>query len=345
MSKNIVISGETLTGKTLVAIGLAAYLRQKGKKVGYLKPVGSANDEDAAVMKQVLDLDPNLDVICPIIQTRSSYDEFIRIGHDELLARIKKAYDEISKSVDVVIIEGPKAPWYLLHVGLSTPHLASEFNASVLGLVNFPDVTAIDEIHHLHNLFKLHGIDTMYFVLNMVPPIHRKLVSEKIGPYIESLGLGYLGAIYHRRELFSPTVREIKNILEGEMIEGPEKLDLLIDQFMVGSMAPENALKWFRRAKDKAVITSGDRADICLAAMETDTNLLILTGGIGPDVRTVARAKELGIPIMMTAHDTYTTGRLVDTLIGTVSRDDLEKVAIIEQIILEALDFRVLGIA
>ncbi|MFW9933055.1 MAG: DRTGG domain-containing protein, partial [Candidatus Thorarchaeota archaeon] len=99
------------------------------------------------------------------------------------------------------------------------------------------------------------------------------------------------------------------------------------------------ALKWFRRAKDKAVITSGDRSDICLAALETDTNLLILTGGIGPDIRTLARAREVSVPIMMTAHDTYTTGTIVDSLIGSVNPDNLEKVPIIEQIILEAIDF------
>ncbi|MHA2042336.1 MAG: DRTGG domain-containing protein, partial [Candidatus Thorarchaeota archaeon] len=151
------------------------------------------------------------------------------------------------------------------------------------------------------------------------------------------------GVIYQRRELFSPTVRDILRALEGQMITGDDKLDLLIDRFLVGSMAPENALKWFRRAKDKAVITSGDRSDICLAALETDTNLLILTGGMGPDIRTLSRAKELGIPIMMTAHDTYTTGQLVDRLVGMVSPENKEKIAIVQQIVGDAIDLTGFG--
>ena len=122
------------------------------------------------------------------------------------------------------------------------------------------------------------------------------------------------------------------------MVADTDKMDLLIDQFMVGSMAPENALKWFRRVHDKAVITSGDRTDICLTALETDTNLLILTGGMGPEIGTVARARELGVPLMMTAHDTYTTGHIVDGLIGTVTADNKEKLAIVENIVGEALD-------
>ncbi len=339
MIKNIVISGETLTGKTLVALGLAKYLTDNGKKVGYLKPVGSINDEDAAVLKQVLDLDASLDSIRPVVRTKVSYDEFIKVGHEALLRKIKDGYNEVSRNSEYVIIEGPKAPWNLSHVDLSTPHIASEFNASVICLVNFPDVDAIDDILLQRDLFIQHGIEDISIILNMVSPMHRNLVKDEIGPYIQELGLKYLGSIFIRRELFSPSIREILQVLNGQMLVGEDKLDVLVDQFMVGSMAPENALKWFRRAKDKAVITSGDRSDICLIAMETDTNLLILTGGIGPDIRTIARAKELGIPIMMTAHDTYTTGNLVDELVGTVSPDDLEKVRTVQQIMLESLNF------
>ena len=42
---------------------------------------------------------------------------------------------------------------------------------------------------------------------------------------------------------------------------------------------------------------------------------------------------------MMTAHDTYTTGKIVDSLVGTVNPDNLEKAPIIEKIIIDAIDF------
>ncbi|MFW9982236.1 MAG: DRTGG domain-containing protein [Candidatus Thorarchaeota archaeon] len=86
------------------------------------------------------------------------------------------------------------------------------------------------------------------------------------------------------------------------------------------------------------MITSGDRSDICLTALETDTNLLILTGGMDPDIRTIARARELDVPIMITAHDTYTTNQLVDNLIGTVTGDNREKLAIVEKMVGDSLD-------
>lgn len=339
MTRAIAISGNTQTGKTLVALGLARYLRNMGKRVSYLKPVGEVNDEDAAVMKQVLDIKVGIDNIMPIARTKVDFDEFLKVGHDELLGRIIAAYSEVSKEVDYVIVEGTAAPWHLLHVDLSTPQISSQLGASVICLVNFPDESAIDDILLLRNLFQQSGVEDLSIVLNQVPPMLKNLVTDHIGQFVESNDLKFLGAIYRRRELFSPTIREILHALDGQMVIGEDKLKLLIDQFMIGSMAPENALKWFRRAKDMAVITSGDRSDICLAAMETDTNLLILTGGIGPDIRTLAKAREMGVPIMMTAHDTYTASKIVDSLVGTVSADNTDKVPAIEQIILESLDF------
>ena len=352
MTENIIISGDTLTGKTMVAIALAGRLREKNKTVGYFKPAGTKSyeystgsediDEDAAIMKELLGMDQNLSCICPIVRTKSSYDELLRIGHDKLLKQIKDCYTEISEGLDYMIVEGTKASWHLMHVDLSTPQLAKELGGSVICLVNFPDITAIDDVLLQIDLFKQHGIEDVSIVLNMVPPMLKKTVNEEIGPFLEKRGIALVGVIYHNRELFSPTVREIRKALDGEMIGDNSKMDLLIDQFMVGSMAPENALKWFRRVRDKAVITSGDRTDICLTALETDTNLLILTGGMGPDIGTVARARDKGVPLMMTAHDTYTTGHIVDGLIGTVTADNKEKLAIVEKIVGEVLDLNLI---
>ena len=348
MTENIVISGNTLTGKTMVAIALAARLKEKGKSVGYFKPAGTKSyehstssedvDEDAAIMKELLELEHSLSCICPIVRTNSSYDELLSVGHDKLMKKITTCYSEISEGFDYMIVEGTKASWHLMHVDLSTPQITKELNASVICLVNFPDITAIDDILLQIELFKQQGIEKVSIVLNMVPPMLKKTVTEQIGPFLEERGISLVGIIYLNRELFSPTVREIQKALDGQMVADTDKMDLLIDQFMVGSMAPENALKWFRRVHDKAVITSGDRTDICLTALETDTNLLILTGGMGPEIGTVARARELGVPLMMTAHDTYSTGHIVDGLIGTVTADNKEKLAIVENIVGEALD-------
>jgi len=354
MARNIVITGDTVTGKTMVAIALSMKLRAKGVTVGYFKPSGIKSfiystpeedvDEDAAVMKEILGMDEQLSCICPIVRHMSSYDELLRIGHKNLNERINSCYEQISKNRDYVIIEGTQSPWNLMHVDLSTLDIARNLEATVICLVNFTDIAAIDDILLQKELFTKYGIPRIGVVLNLVPPMLKKVVTEKIRPFLQERGVVFCGVLYDNRELFRPSIGEIKRALEGEMITGTDKMDLLIDQFIVGSMAPENALKWFRRSKDKAVITSGDRTDICLAALETDTNLLILTGGIGPEIGTVSRARELGVPIMMTALDTYGTSRIVDDLIGTITVENKEKINAVERIVGEALQLDELGL-
>jgi len=354
LAKNIVITGDTVTGKTMVAIALANKLRARGSTVGYFKPSGIKSfahstqemdvDEDAAVMKDILGMEEQLNCICPIVRHMSSYDELLRISKDELKERIQSCHANISKNRDYVIIEGEQSPWRLMHVGLSTLDITKELGATVICLVNFPDFSAIDDILLQKELFKNYGTERIGVILNLVPPMLKKVVNESIRPFLEERGIIFCGVLYNNRELFSPTIGDIMRALDGEMVIGSEKLDLLIDQFIVGSMAPENALKWFRRSKDKAVITSGDRTDICLAALETDTNLIILTGGVGPEIGTLTRARELGVPIMMTALDTYGTSQVVDDLIGTITVDNKEKIAAVERIVGEALQLDELGL-
>ncbi|MHA1768893.1 MAG: DRTGG domain-containing protein [Candidatus Thorarchaeota archaeon] len=349
MVKSIVISGVTRTGKTMVAIALARKIQSTGKSVGYFKPVGTKSyrhheiaedvDEDALLMKELLHMEEPLSTICPIVRTRAKYDEFLERGHSALKGLVNRSFHQIAEKYDIVLVEGTEAPWHLLHVGLSTPEIAKELDSEVVSLVNFPDVSAIDDVLLQRNLFN--GIERKPIgtVLMQVPPMLRSVVTEEITSFLEHHDVRVIGVVYYSRELFSPTIREIRDALDAEIVSGHDNIDLPIGHFMVGSMAPENALKWFRRAKDKAVITSGDRTDICLAALATETRLLILTGGLGPDRATLTRAQEEGIAVIVTDKDTYTTSQLVNNLVGTVSVDNPGKLSIIEHVVGDALDF------
>ncbi|NWF96740.1 MAG: phosphotransacetylase family protein [Candidatus Thorarchaeota archaeon] len=348
MAKSLMVSGATLTGKTMVALGLASRLRAKGYDVSYFKPVGERTygmggespdyDRDAELMKQVLKMGAKEECISPILRTMSSFDEMIKKGRVALLKTIHDCYSVVSEDVDFVLIEGTEAPWHLLHIDLSSPQIAKELGASVVCVVRFPEVEAIDEVLMHRDFFRHFGVESIGVILMMVPPMLRSTISESIAPLLERHGVRFCGAIYQNRELFNPTVRDIMKALDGQMVIGEDKLNTIVDEFVVGSMAPENALRWFRQKKGKAVITSGDRSDLCLAAMETDTRLLILVGSLGPDMMILTRAKELGIPIMVTAKDTYSTSQIVDHLVGSVSPENIEKAAVVERIVGESID-------
>ncbi len=353
MVKSLYIVGRHHVGKTAVAIAVAAHLRDTGKSVTYFKPVGEkphgvdtksvVTDRDALLMKEYLSLDEDLSAICPIVRTGARFDEFLEVGHDPLADRVLSGFRAVARNRDYVVIEGASTPWTLLHVSLSAPDVTRLLDASVIGVVRFEDVTALDEVLLLNEFLHPESYD-LQIVLTSVPPMLKGHVTDELPQVLEEHAIHLLGVVFQDRELFHPSIRDISEVLEARVIVGHDELGRLIGDIMVGSMAPENALRWFRRSVNKAVITSGDRADICLAAMETDTPLLILTGGIGPDVRTIARARETGTTVLVTDVDTYTAGQRVDSLTGAIHPGDREKIGVVERVVGNAIDFGLLGI-
>jgi BioD-like phosphotransacetylase family protein len=120
-------------------------------------------------------------------------------------------------------------------------------------------------------------------------------------------GIETLGIIPRSPELAAPTVAEFYETLGGDILTGEDKFGNIVEDVLVGAMTIESALGYFRRSANKAVVTGGDRSEIALAALETDTAVLILTGGFYPNVKVIARAAEKGVPVILVHYDTYTT--------------------------------------
>ena len=86
------------------------------------------------------------------------------------------------------------------------------------------------------------------------------------------------------------------------------------------------------------MITGGDRADLQLAALTTDTSCLVLTGGMYPSRTVIAKAYEVRVPILVTTHDTLETAEIIDHLIARIDPDDKKKIAKVKQVVKENVD-------
>jgi BioD-like phosphotransacetylase family protein len=91
-------------------------------------------------------------------------------------------------------------------------------------------------------------------------------------------------------------------------------------------MNVNSALKYFRKARNMAVVTGGDRTDLQLAALETSTQCLILTGHLPPAPSILSRAEDLEIPILSVDLDTLTTVEIIDHAFGQVRLHETIKV-------------------
>jgi hypothetical protein len=103
-------------------------------------------------------------------------------------------------------------------------------------------------------------------------------------------------------------------------------------------MNVSSALKYFQKAQNMAVVTGGDRTDIQLAALETSTQCLILTGHLPPSPTILSRADDLEIPILSVDLDTLTTVEIIDRAFGQVRLHEPIKVQCVRQLVAEHFD-------
>ncbi|MCU0861256.1 MAG: DRTGG domain-containing protein, partial [Methanomassiliicoccales archaeon] len=88
----------------------------------------------------------------------------------------------------------------------------------------------------------------------------------------------------------------------------------------------------------KALITGGDRSDIQMAALTTDTSCLVLTGGLYPDKQVIAKAYERKVPILLTSMDTLHAAETIDHLIARIDPEDSLKIEKVRRLVGDNVD-------
>ncbi len=319
MANALLITGRTEeVGKTPIALSLALKFKEEGLNVGYFKPIGwkiktkDIMDRDVKIAKSILKMEEDESLISPILADRLYWSaEFVKgdVIEEEksLMGRIADAYEELSKNYDFLVIEGCRTMAFFEFIGLSAPQLSVALKAPIL-LVNNDRLTTVDElIQDARYCAGVHGAQVLGAIINNVIRETIERAKEFMIPLLEANNVHVYGILPEKLELKALIVKEILEDLEGEVLAGEENLNNIIENILIGAMGPEAALKHFRRAVRKAVVTGGDRADMVVSALETDTSCLILTGNLFPPAQVLSLADEKNIPVILVPYDTYTT--------------------------------------
>ncbi len=97
------------------------------------------------------------------------------------------------------------------------------------------------------------------------------------------------------------TVGELAKGIGGKILNNQDKAAGLVENYMLGAMTVDSGLDYFNRKKNKAAIIRQERLDMQLAALETSTVCLVLSGGDATPVYQVRqKAESRGIPIINT---------------------------------------------
>lgn len=343
-----VTSTHRYSGKSAVCVALLRHFQAAGYKVGYQKPVSTtARQEDANFIKNTFGLEDPLEALAPVILTEQKVRKVLRGEVGRFQARLVETCDQVSRGKDVVILEGGSSlrSGYMLE--LSPLQTVELLDARVVVVVGYKDdVQLVDDllISKVRLADRLAGT-----IINQVPPHHLEYVEQEVRPFVEARQVPVLATLPQDRLLQSITIGELADCLEGEFIGQEEWRQSLVENLAVGAMDVEHALSHFRRSLNKAVIVGGDRADIQIAALETSTKVLILTGNLRPASLIQARAEERGVAIIVSPHATLQTVEVVEQFFGKSRFHQTEKVKRFEEMFNQRMDFaalhRALGLA
>jgi BioD-like phosphotransacetylase family protein len=128
---------------------------------------------------------------------------------------------------------------------------------------------------------------------------------------------GVLAVLPEDRTLAAPSVTDIAAALKGKWLVENETHGA-IGRVMIGTVASDAASPYFEARDRKCVVTRYDKTDIQLAALLTDMELLVLTGGGQPSPYLLDRAAGTrdNISVLLAETDTVDSVRSIEGLFG-----------------------------
>lgn len=318
------------TGKTAVTLALGRLAAERGLDVGYMKPkgtrlqskTGKTLDRDPMLAREFLGLDAEMHQLEPVVYSPTFVDSAVRSEEDpdELGGVVEERFGELAAGTDLTLVEGG-GDWTTGGiVGLTDADVADRLDAAVLLVATYGTPSDLDEVLAAAESFgdRLAGI-----VFNDVSDAAFDGLESEAVPFLERRGLDVLGVLPHDRDLGGVRVVDLVTELGAEIVvEGDT--DAYVERVLVGAMSGDAALRYFRRTKNAAVVTGGDRSEVVTAALEAPgVNAIILTGGHRPPAAVLGTAESRDIPVLAASGDTLSIVDRAETVLdGGRTRDE-----------------------
>ena len=139
------------------------------------------------------------------------------------------------------------------------------------------------------------------------------------------------------RLLAAPSVADIAAALEGRWLQRSDEPQS-IDRVMIGTVSSDAASPYFANRERTCVVTRYDKTDIQLAALLTDLQCMVITGGGEPSPYLIdrVRGRRDEVSVLATSRSTVEAVRLIEGLYGTSRFDGAGKLARVVEMLDEA---------
>ena len=341
MKRLVIASAGKSAGKTSLIVGLAKSL---GRKIGYMKPYGERLiyfkkrlwDYDANLINSVFDLKENPEDMTlgfEYLKLKYMYDEPLR------QKKLQEMAERMGRDKDLLLVECGSDMQYGMAVGLDPVSLARDLKGGLIIVLSGNSSSIIDDALFIKGHFNLAGVDFKGLVINKV-----NNTDDFKDNYLEAIkkaGLPVLGIMPDNADLRHVSVDYIGSHMFTKVLAGENGLNKPVKEIVLIDMPIESALKnpLFQRS-DKLVITSGDRSDIIIAALNSNTAGIILTNNVLPPSNIISQANDKNIPVLFTIRDTYQIASQIDNIEPLIEKDDAGKIGLLAKLVKDNLDLK-----
>ena len=343
MKTIVVASTRRNGGKTSLVIGLANAL---GRSFGYIKPFG---DRLLYRKKRLWDYDAAL--ISGLLGSAENAER-LTLGFERAKLRYMYAAEEIGEKVaslakaagegkELLFAEGGADLAQGVSVRLDALSVAAYLKARLVILVSGNEDQVVDDVAFLRRHIDTAGLDFAGVVVNRIHDVEDFRAANLDD--VEKLGVKVLGVMPYQPELTYVSVQYLAEALFARVIAGEQGLGKAVKTVFVGASSADAALRspLFARP-DKLIITSGDRADMVLAALESDTAAVVLAHNILPPPNIISKASERGIPLLLVPADTFQAAKQVDDMEPLITRDETAKIDLLTEMVKAHVDIKAL---
>lgn len=345
-------------GKTTVILGIFAEMCRRGIKPGYIKPVGQRwsevegvrADDDAFLLRYVLDSAEDVRFMSPVTVPRGFVDEYIITRNQHgLREKICQALERMKSTYEQVLVEGTGHAGVGSCLDLSNAEVAKMAGARAVIVSGGGVGSVIDQISLNRCLFESKGVEVVGAILNKVLPDKQERVRNIVDRGLANLGTKLLGVIPYDQRLTIPTVGQIATVLNCDVISGQELMGNRVDNTVVGAMEPQNMVKHIR--ENTLIITPGDRIDNILVSISFKLHAiheklsiagLVLTGGLVPHFTVVDLLRRSGLPALLCQEDTYATSSRIRQMIFKIRAEDGDKISTAQELVAKHVDLETL---
>ena len=343
-------------GKTTTSIGLMHLALKKYGRVGFIKPLGPKPtmyhrctvDKDAALIAQVFDLEKELRWMSPVVvhpdTTRRVVDG--EISPLDFHERILRAYAELEKRCDLIIIEGSGHAGVGSVMKTSNARVAQILNAPVLMVTGGGLGNVVDKIYMGLALFEKEGVEVRAVLANKIMPDKRDRTLDYLSRALSDEDMTVIGGVDYYPVLADPTLRRVSKLLNLPLFGNKREMSRIIHHVQICAASTQRVTELISDASLLIVTSSRDELLVTLANLyKIPEYRSKIVGLVIPGVAPVSTITQMildrsNIPYMRAQkHTTAQLYRVITEDVSKITAADTEKLKLVRSLAETYIDF------